>query len=236
MGQKSHLAPSEMADSSQYSSFLIRSVHDKHIPLISVALMVKIGQNEKPKHLFPFLYFFPHCVNPATIKENMSMGFFLSVHRRASGISIHSLISFGHPSKASIPEAKKGGILLISATKPFVKFHKYDAELASDVHALNSAGYNSDDIWVLKWNPDKNHSNQRNNFYKYSTHFESAVGHIDSMAHFFDNGGKELRTRLEKLGLTKDECSALVRELQDTDYTCLLVVRDLKDNIIKMND
>nr|WP_238543259.1 general stress protein [Brevibacillus sp. BC25] len=162
--------------------------------------------------------------------------FLRSVHNCASGISIHPRFGFGHPSKASIPEAKKGGILLISATKPFVKFHKYDAELASDVHALNSAGYNSDDIWVLKWNPDKNHSNQRNNFYKYSTHFESAVGHIDSMAHFFDNGGKELRTRLEKLGLTKDECSALFRELQETDYTCLLVVRDLKDNIIKLND
>jgi Heat induced stress protein YflT len=170
---------------------------------------------------FPFSISSPISVNPATIKENMPQ-VFPFIRDLALGILFLRL--------------KRGGILLISATKPFVKFHKYDAELASDVHALNSAGYNSDDIWVLKWNPDKNHSNQRNNFYKYSTHFESAVGHIDSMAHFFDNGGKELRQRLEKLGLTKDECSALVRELQETDYTCLLVVRDLKDNIIKMND
>ncbi|MED4780876.1 general stress protein [Brevibacillus choshinensis] len=142
----------------------------------------------------------------------------------------------GQPSKAAIPEAKKGGTHVISATKPFVKFHRYDDELVSDIQALNASGYHKDDIWVLKWNPDKNHSNQRNNFYKYSTHFESAVGHIDSKAHFFDNGGEELRTRMEKLGLTKDECSSLFRELQETDYTCLLVVRDLKDNIIKMND
>lgn len=128
------------------------------------------------------------------------------------------------------------GIFMISATKPFVKFHRYDQELVSDIQALNSSGYHKDDIWVIKWNPDKNHSNQRNNFYKFSTHFESAVGDIDSKAHFFDNGGEEMRTRLEKLGLTKDEASSLVRELQETDYTCLLVVRDLKDNIIKMHN
>ncbi|MGC5323859.1 general stress protein [Brevibacillus sp. SYSU BS000544] len=124
---------------------------------------------------------------------------------------------------------------MISATKPFVKFHKYDQELVSDIQALNSSGYAKDDIYVLKWNPDKNHSNQRNNFYKYSTHFESAVGDIDSKAHFFDNGGEELRSKLEHLGLTKDEASALVRELQETDKTIILLVRDLKDNIIPMS-
>ncbi|NGQ96311.1 general stress protein [Brevibacillus sp. SYP-B805] len=125
---------------------------------------------------------------------------------------------------------------MISATKPFVKFHRYDQELVSDIQALNSSGYAKDDIWVLKWNPDKNHSNQRDNYYKFSTHVESAVGDIDSKAQYFNNGGKELRSKLEHLGLTKDEASALVRELEESDYTCLLVVRDLKDNIIKMSD
>lgn len=125
---------------------------------------------------------------------------------------------------------------MISATKPFVKFHKYDQELVSDIEALNSSGYAKEDIYVLKWNPDKNHSNQRDNYYKYSTHFENAIGNIDSKAHFFDNGGEELRTKMELLGLTKDEASSLFREIKDTDYTCLLVVRDLKDNIIKMSD
>jgi hypothetical protein len=130
----------------------------------------------------------------------------------------------------------KGELFVISATKPFVKFHRYDQELVSDIQALNSSGYAKDDIWVLKWNPDKNHSNQRDNYYKFSTHFESAVGDIDSKAQYFNNGGKELRSKLEHLGLTKDEASALVRELEESDYTCLLVVRDLKDNIIKMSD
>ncbi|WP_232699403.1 general stress protein [Brevibacillus daliensis] len=124
---------------------------------------------------------------------------------------------------------------MISATKPFVKLHKYDHHLVDDIEALNSSGYAKDDITVLKWNPDKNHSNQRDNFYKYSRHFESAKGNIDSKANFFDNGGKELRTKLEHLGLTKDEASALVRELEETDKTCILTVRDLKDNIIEMN-
>ncbi|WP_139488765.1 general stress protein [Brevibacillus dissolubilis] len=124
---------------------------------------------------------------------------------------------------------------MLSATKPFIKLHKYDQNLVSDIQALNSSGYHKDDIWVIKWNPTKNHSNQRNNYYKYSTHFESAVGDIDSKAHFFDNGGEEIRTRLEKLGLTKDEASALFRELQETEATCILAVRDLKDNIIEMN-
>ncbi|MFM1650982.1 general stress protein [Brevibacillus sp. B_LB10_24] len=123
---------------------------------------------------------------------------------------------------------------MISATKPFVKLHRYDQELVSDIQALNSSGYKRDDIYVLKWNPDKNHSNQRDNYYKYSKHFEDAVGDFDSKAQFFDNGGKELRSKLEHLGLTKDEASALVRELEETDYTCILAVRDLKDNIIKM--
>lgn len=121
---------------------------------------------------------------------------------------------------------------MISATKPFVKFHKFDQELVSDISALNSSGYAKDDIYVLKWNPTRNHSNQRDNFYKYSKHFEDAVGNIESKAHVFSNGGEELRTKLEHLGLTKDEASALVRELQETEYTCILVVHDLKDNII----
>ncbi len=123
---------------------------------------------------------------------------------------------------------------MISATKPFVKLHKYDDELVSDIEALNSSGYAKDDITVLKWNPDKNHSNRRDNFYKYSTHFERPIGDIDAKANFFDNGGKELRSKLEHLGLTKDEASALVREIEETDKTCILVVRDLKDEIIKM--
>ncbi|CAJ1002593.1 MULTISPECIES: general stress protein [Bacillales] len=125
---------------------------------------------------------------------------------------------------------------MISATKPFVKFHRYDQELVSDIQALNSSGYHKDDIWVLRWNPDKNHSNQRDNYYKYSSHSEDVIGDIDSKAHVFENGGEELRTRLEKLGLSKDEASALFRELQESDYSCLLVVRDLKDNIIKMSN
>lgn len=121
---------------------------------------------------------------------------------------------------------------MISATKPFVKFHKFDQELVSDISALNSSGYAKDDIYVLKWKPTKNHSNQRDNYYKYSTHSDTAVGHIESKAHVFANGAEELRTKLEHLGVTKDEASALVRELQETDYTCILVVHDLKDNII----
>ncbi|AKF96253.1 general stress protein [Brevibacillus laterosporus] len=124
---------------------------------------------------------------------------------------------------------------MLSATKPFIKLHKYDEHLVADIEALNSSGYAKDDIYVLKWNPDKNHSNQRDNFYKYSTHFEKAKGHIDSKANFFDNGGKELRSKLEHIGLTKDEASALVRELEETDKTCILAVHDLKDNIIEMN-
>ncbi|MBO8162641.1 MAG: general stress protein [Brevibacillus sp.] len=124
--------------------------------------------------------------------------------------------------------------MAVNATKPFVKLYKYDQELASDIQALNSSGYSRDDIYVLKWNPDKNHSNQRDNYYKYSKHFEDAVGHIDSKAQFFDNGGKELRTKLEHLGLDKDEASALVRELEETDKTCILVVRELRDNIIDL--
>ncbi len=121
---------------------------------------------------------------------------------------------------------------MISATKPFVKFHKFDQELVSDIQALNSSGYAKDDIYVLKWNPDRNHSNQRNNYYKYSKHFEDAVGNIESKCHVFANGGEELRSKMEHLGLTKDEASALFRELQETDKTCILLVRDLKDNII----
>lgn len=120
------------------------------------------------------------------------------------------------------------------ATGPFVKFHQYDKQLVADVEALNASGYKPDDIYVLKWNPDKNHSNQRDNYYKYSKHFEDAIGHINSKAHFFDNGGEELRTKLEHLGLSREEAQAHVEKLKETDYTCILVVRDLREGIIPL--
>ncbi|UFJ42291.1 general stress protein [Brevibacillus humidisoli] len=122
----------------------------------------------------------------------------------------------------------------IGTIKPFVKLHKYDQNLVADIQALNSSGYKREDIYVLKWNPDKNHSNQRDNYYKYSKHFEDAIGDIDSKAQFFDNGGKELRSKLEHLGLNKDEAAALLRELEETDNTCILYVRELRDHIIEM--
>lgn len=121
---------------------------------------------------------------------------------------------------------------MLSTTKPFVKFHKYDQDLVQDIQALNSSGYPRDDIWVLKYNPDKNHSNQRDNYYKYSKHVEDAIGDIQSKAHFFDNGGEELRTRLVHLGLDERDAAELVKQLKETDYTCILVVRELRDDII----
>lgn len=125
---------------------------------------------------------------------------------------------------------------MIGTTSPFVKFHHHDQELVSDIEALNSSGYHKDDIWVLKLDTDRNESNHRSFFYKFRTHPDSAIGDIDSKAHFVANGAEELRSRLAKLGFAKDERDMLVSRLEDTDYTCILVVRDLRDNIIDMRD
>ncbi|WP_421617688.1 general stress protein [Brevibacillus sp. TJ4] len=125
---------------------------------------------------------------------------------------------------------------MIGTTSPFVKFHHYDQELVSDIEALNSSGYHKDDIWVLKLDTDRNESNQRSFFYKFRTHPDGAVGDLDSKANFIANGAEELRKRLAKLGFAKDERDMLVSRLEDTDYTCILVVRDLRDDIIGMQD
>lgn len=125
---------------------------------------------------------------------------------------------------------------MIGTTSPFVKFHHYDQELVSDIEALNSSGYEKDDIWVLKLDTDRNDSNRRSFFYSFRTKPDHAIGHIDSKAHFFAHGAEELRNRLAKLGFSKNERDALVSRLEDTDYTCMLVVRDLRDDIISMND
>ncbi|GAA4701908.1 general stress protein [Brevibacillus fulvus] len=124
---------------------------------------------------------------------------------------------------------------MISATKPFVKFHKYDQALVADVQALNSSGYAKDDIHVLRYNAERYHPNRQDEHYKYKTKMEEVIGDIDSKAHFFQHSGKEFRTKLEHLGFTEDEAESLFNELQETDYTCLLVVRNLRDDIIDLN-
>ena len=125
---------------------------------------------------------------------------------------------------------------MIGTTRPFVKFHRNDQELVSDIRALNSSGYKKDDIWVLRLDTDRNESNHRSYYYHFRTDPDPAVGHIDSMANYIANGAEELRKRLEKLGFPKDERDRLVSRLEETDYTCLLVVRDLRDDIIPMQD
>ncbi len=121
---------------------------------------------------------------------------------------------------------------MISATKPFAKFHKWDEHLIADVQALNSSGYTRDDIHVLKWKPDVHHMSQGDNHYTYGKKREEAD--LEAKADVFAHGGKELRTRLEHLGFAKEEAAALVRKLEETDYSCILVVRDLRDDIIPL--